>query len=980
MELNEWISTKIGQDIWKNKYQNGNESFDNFIKRVSGGNKEIAQAIMDKTFVPAGRILANRGLGKEKKVTYSNCFVSGTKIKMSHGLKNIEDVQIGDMVMTASGEYHKVEEVMSRSYSGEMYEVEALYLFDKIKCTPNHKFLTDSGWKEIQDIVPHKCSTCLSPDKLKVDLPYKKLEYIDINAIKVTDEKDVTVYNLSVETDHTYVANGAVVHNCYVVKEPEDSLESIFQCASDMAKTFSYSGGVGIDISKLSPDGAKINNSAKNTSGATSFCSLYSLVSGLISQGNRRGALMISLACDHPDLEEFIELKATSGNITKANISVRVFDDFMQAVIDDKDYKLHFYRSETDDHIEKVINARDVFYRLAEVNHAQAEPGCLFWSRIEDWNLLSEDEDFSYSGVNPCAEEPLPSGGSCLLGAINLSEMYNPFLNKGEKIDYELLKDTVRQGVIFLNEVLHEGIGYHALEYQRKTVYDWRQIGLGVMGWADLLIKCGVKYGSKESLEIANKVGFTIANEAIRTSANCTGVFGKYPKYKDSVLNSEFFIKNTDERTKKIVEMQGLANSQILTIAPTGSISTMLGISGGLEPVFANSYTRKTVSLQKEDTYYKVYTPIVKEYMETNNLQSESYLPGFFVTAPEIDYHDRIDMQSVWQEHIDASISSTVNLPENTTVENIFDLYVYAWTKKLKGITVYRENCQREGILKKEEHKKENVVKEDKKTEYTKQEQQDLVKESIKDIYTVYKNLPRAQQEEMEKSLLGETIDRNSFLEKEDRRGYVAKTNDSLSGKKRKLMTGCGTLHAEGYFDPETGKLCETFLNKGSKGGCNSWMVFGSRMISYAMRLGGTLDEILDEAKSSPVCPSYASRRASKHDVSKGQCCASAVMIAIKSMYEETQSNLESKNNNVDKSTKQNVKYNNDNLTKNTKDIVKHKIIEQKQEYIEDKQDVEHEDNDNGMSICPECGEKTYVSAGGCGYCTNDDCCFSGCD
>lgn len=966
MELKEWVDTKIGQDIWKNKYQNDNETFDEFVERVSDGDYFVKKAILDKTFIPAGRILSNRGLGDKKRVTYSNCFVAGTKVKVRHGLKNIEEIEAGEEVLTASGKYYKVNEAMKKSYSGEMYEISGEYLLSNIRCTPNHKFLTNNGWKEAQYLVPNNCSKCLHPDELKASAPYKKLDYIHIDRIVTTEEEDITVYNLSVEEDHTYVANGVIVHNCYVVEQPKDSLESIFKCASDMARTFSVGGGVGIDISLLSPDGAKVNNAAKSTSGATSFCDLYSLVSGLISQENRRGALMISLACDHPDLEEFIELKSVDGRVTKANISVKIYNEFMEAVLNNKPYTLSFYRPETGETISREVDAKKVFTRLAEVNHAQAEPGCLFWDRIENWNLVSEDDTFFYGGVNPCAEEPLPEGGSCLLGAINLAEMYQ---YEGDHINYALLEKTVRTGVFFLNEVLDEGLDLHPLDYQRKSVNDWRQIGLGIMGWADLLIKCGITYGSKKSIGLANKIGAFISDVAIAASAECTEAFGKYPKYKNSVLESSFFIENTTEDTKRLVREKGLANSQILTIAPTGSISTMIGVSGGLEPIFANSYVRKTVSLHNGDQFYKVYTPIAKKYMEQHEISDEESLPAYFITAPEIEYHDRIDMQSAWQEHIDASISSTVNLAEETTVEDILDLYIYAWQKGLKGITVYRDNCQRSGILKKESKKDKKSNDELSKLKIETVDEEGKQKEAIKvikELYDVYKKSTTEEQKDIEKTLFGEVIDRKPELKDSEKRGYVIKTNDSLSGKKKKLTTGCGSLYAESYFDPESGALLETFLNKGSQGGCNSWMVFGSRMISYAMRLGGTLDDILDQAKSCPTCPSYASRRASKHDVSKGHCCASAVMIAIKKMYEDNKKELEKK------------EYV-DNVFAKEKAECEVKTVPLKKKSVEKEDNVINE-YDNGMSICPKCGKKTYVSSGGCGYCTNEDCCFSGCD
>lgn len=212
-----------------------------------------------------------------------------------------------------------------------------------------------------------------------------------------------TVYNLSVEEDHSYNVNGLIVHNCYVIEPPEDSIESIFDCAKSLARTFSYGGGCGVDISRLAPAGAKVNNAARETTGSVSFMDLYSLTTELIGQNGRRGALMISLDCTHPDLEQFIDIKSDLNKVTKANISVRISDDFMNAVKSDSDWTLKFRRPETGEEIVKTVKARDLFERMCFNNWDIAEPGMLNWSRIENWNLLSEDENFKFEGVNPCA-------------------------------------------------------------------------------------------------------------------------------------------------------------------------------------------------------------------------------------------------------------------------------------------------------------------------------------------------------------------------------------------------------------------------------------------------------------------------------------------------------------------------------------------------------------------------------------------------
>ena len=497
--------------------------------------------------------------------------------------------------------------------------------------------------------------------------------------------------------------------NCYVIEPPKDEIESIFDCAKKLARTYSYGGGCGVDISQLSPKGAKINNAAKETSGAVSFMELYSLVTALIGQNGRRGALMISMDCSHPDILEFIELKTDLEKVTKANVSVRIYKDFMESVKKGTDYILSYEREATGEVIKKRVPARALFKKITDTSWDYAEPGVLFWDRISSWNLLSNTEEFSYAGVNPCAEEPLPAGGSCLLGSINLSEFVrNPFSERAD-FDFEELKKCVTASVFALNEVLEEGLPLHPLPEQRESVEKWRQIGLGIMGLADALIKLGVTYGQKETVDICDKIGFVMADTAIAASALLAKEKGRFSGCKvEEIMETPYFLMNTTEETRALVKEYGLRNAQLLTIAPTGTLSTMLGISGGIEPVYANYYERKTESLHGEDVYYRVYTKIVKDYMEAHRIEDDRELPGFFVTAMNLDYKQRIDMQAIWQLHVDASISSTVNLSHGFTKEETEALYMYAYDMGLKGITIYRDGCKRMGILstkKKEENK-----------------------------------------------------------------------------------------------------------------------------------------------------------------------------------------------------------------------------------------------------------------------------------
>ena len=697
--------------------------------------------------------------------------------------------------------------------------------------------------------------------------------------------------------------------NCYVIPAPEDNLESIFDTAKYLARTYSYGGGCGVDLGKLAPAGAKVRNAAKSSTGAVSFMDFYSMVTGLISQNGRRGALMISMPINHPDIQEFISIKSDLNRVTKANISVRVTDDFMKAVKANKSYTLSFTREATGETIEKTINARKFFKELCRLNWDYAEPGILYWDNIANNNLLNGYDNFEYAGTNPCAEEPLPAGGSCLLGSLNLAAFVHD-----HKFDHKEFIEAIRIAVKGLNEVLDEGLPLHPLDIQKESVRDWRQIGLGIMGLADMLIECGIRYGSREAVEFCDTLGEIMLAVAIEESVRLAVSQGSFPKFNhDKSVASEMLVSHLMPQCYQNFCEHGIRNSQLLTCAPTGTISTMLGISGGIEPIFANYYTRKTESLNNKDTYYKVYTPIVKRYMEEHGLTDDSQLPNFFVTAHDIDPKERIMMQAAWQRHIDASISSTVNLPNSATVEEIEELYMLAWEKGLKGLTIFRDGCARVGILTTDAPKKEEEV----------------------------------ESENNEVTTL--------------QRGEIIAASDNLIGIKRRLMTGCGTLHCEAFFDRETGEFREIFLSKGSTGGCLSFQNGLSRMISLAARGGISLDAICDQLESITVCPSYAIRTATKHDTSPGSCCPTAVARVLRQMQDEIHNSMIILDDNGD----YNYRF------KDSRNNPTEKIP------VEPLQEVPIKVNRIKIEKCPACGAD-LARANGCVQCF--DCGWSKCD
>lgn len=438
---------------------------------------------------------------------------------------------------------------------------------------------------------------------------------------------------------------------------------------------------------------------------------------------------------------------------------------------------------------------------------------------------------------NPCLR-----GGSCLLGSLNLSQFVKSPFTPEATFDYQALEEATDIAVRALNDVLIEGLNMHPLQEQRDSVHDWRQIGLGTLGLGDMLIKLGLKYGSKGSLEIIEKIYRTIAVEAIKTSLSLAREKGAFPKctpaIKQAIITSDF-VRNLHLPMVVIdgIQRYGLYNSQLLTCAPTGTIGTMLQVSTGVEPNYAFSYNRRTVSLNNEEQTYKVDAKIVREYKDATG---NAVLPDYFVASTDINYKDRIAVQAQLQRFIDASISSTVNLPHETTVEEVADLYMLAWKSGLKGITIWRDGCQRQAIL--------------------------------------------STESKTEKS--------DESASEENKPAVVRQVSDDCIGLKRKLITGCGSLHLTAFFDRHTGQLLETYCSKGSTGGCALFMTGLSRMISLAARSNVSINHIVDQLKSAGTCPSYAVRKATRHDTSVGSSCPVAIGFALLDMYNELQRSL----------------------------------------------------------------------------------------
>lgn len=492
--------------------------------------------------------------------------------------------------------------------------------------------------------------------------------------------------------------------NCYVVPIEDDTIEAIYEANKHMARIFSKGGGVGTDISILRPRNAKVNNAAKSSTGAVSFLDLFNETGNVISQHGRRGATMVSIDCSHPDIEELLDTKMKGDRLQSMNVSIKFTDEFMTAVDCDKPYTLKFDVKSTGEHIEKTIKARDFFKKFCECQWNWGDPGALFIDEFNDYNLLSGYDNFRILTTNPCAELPLGAWGSCNLGSINLAKFVDMYTGK---FCWGSFIDTVHVAVRALNDALDYSYDKQPYEENRKYIRDWRPIGLGVFGYADMLVELGLKYGSEEALEFTRRLFHCLANEAVKASAFlCQDYFNTFGEYDyDKTADSKFF-QSLDDDTKKCVEEYGLLNGQLISIAPTGSISLLAGrYTGGCEPIYKLYYERTTHKLEEQGKTFRVFSHSIEDLLVRNELPMDTSAEDIKKMFPYvIESHDvepirRILTQATMQKYVDNSISSTVNLPESATPDDIFAIYDAAWQTGCKGITVFRDNCARGNIL-----------------------------------------------------------------------------------------------------------------------------------------------------------------------------------------------------------------------------------------------------------------------------------------
>ena len=604
----------------------------------------------------------------------------------------------------------------------------------------------------------------------------------------------------SILEDFKFTPGGRIMHgagreditttlnNCYVVGIKDDSINSIYRTIQEEARTYKFGGGCGHDLSVLRPSGDAINGTGGESCGPVGFMNLFSENTNTIAQHGRRGANMQTLRIDHPDIEKFISIKTNDINMVKySNISVLLTHEFMEAVEKDTDFDLKY-----DDKVYNTVNAKELWEKIIDCAHSSAEPGLLFWDTMTDYH--NAEYCSPLVSTNPCAEQPLPDGGCCNLGSINLER----YVDEKGNFMIDEFKDTVSIATRFLDNVIDYNLERHALDTQKENAQNDRRVGLGILGLGDMLVRMGIKYDSEDALQTVDQVMKIFCDTAYETSSELAKEKGSFPYFKWNGYRKSKFIKNLPKSLRDKIKEDGIRNSTVLTVPPTGSGAIVARVTSGIEPIFATSYKRrvkKNDGFGREFDEYKVYHPIIEKLFG-----DDKNLPDHVITAHDIDPYFRVKMQGIIQKYIDSSISSTVNLQHDIKKETVADIYMTAYKANLKGITVYREGS-REGIL---------ITDDDK------------------------------DDSKLEKALSSQS------LHQDEKRPRI-RPNETI-GLTRRIRTGEGTLYIT--INKDENGLCEVFTTIGKAGGnaaAQSEAI--SRLISLALRSGIDPNAIVKQLK-----------------------------------------------------------------------------------------------------------------------------------
>ena len=488
--------------------------------------------------------------------------------------------------------------------------------------------------------------------------------------------------------------------NCFVMGDIPDDMSGIFTAVKEAALTLQQGGGIGYNFSTLRPQGAPVVGVGADASGPLSFMDVWdSMCRTIMSAGSRRGAMMATLRCDHPDIEAFVEAKSDPSRLRMFNLSVLVTDKFMEAVSEEKNWDLKFEGT-----VFKTVSAANLWNKIMKSTYDFAEPGVIFIDRINQQNNLAYCEEIS--ATNPCGEQPLPPYGACLLGSINLTKLVKQPFERGASIDLKTLGDLTSLAVRMLDNVID--ISKFPIDQQRNEAISKRRIGLGITGLADALIMCGVKYGSKEAVNLTKTWLSVLRDSAYKCSIDLAKEKGPFPLFNKRRFLESHNVKKLPKELKDGIKGFGIRNALLTSIAPTGTISLLAdNTSSGLEPVFAFKYNRKVlqpdgsnITEQVNDYAYGLF----ERLRSKNTSRTEA-----FVDAQMLQPNDHLVMQATVQEYIDSSISKTINCPEDISFETFKEVYKSAYDLGCKGCTTYRPNDVTGSVLYLDENEKKDV-------------------------------------------------------------------------------------------------------------------------------------------------------------------------------------------------------------------------------------------------------------------------------
>lgn len=519
----------------------------------------------------------------------------------------------------------------------------------------------------------HRIAKALS----EVETEPKKWETIFYNAL--TDFKFLPAGRI---TAGSGTKRNVTLFNCFVMGVIPDSMSGIFDMLKEAALTMQQGGGIGYDFSTIRPKGSLVKGIAADASGPVSFMDVWdSMCRTIMSAGSRRGAMMATMRCDHPDIEEFIAAKSDSQKLRMFNLSVLVTDAFMDAVKKGEDWKLIYNNK-----VYSVIKAADLWDQIMRATYNFAEPGVIFIDRINATNNLSYCE--TITATNPCGEQPLPPYGACLLGSINLAKLVEQPFDKNAYLDVSQLEDLVSTAVRMMDNVIE--VSQFPLEAQKLEAKNKRRIGLGVTGLADALLMVGLRYGSDEAVKKTEKWMKTIALSAYKASINLAEEKGAFPLFDPEKFIVSGKMIQMDEDVKQALHKFGIRNALLTSIAPTGTISLYAGnVSSGIEPVFAYSYKRKVLQNDGSHVEEEVVDYAVQLWRDKFG---DAPLPDFFVSAQNLTPADHVKMQAAAQKWVDSSISKTINCPEDISFDDFKEVYIQAYDTGCKGCTTYRPN------------------------------------------------------------------------------------------------------------------------------------------------------------------------------------------------------------------------------------------------------------------------------------------------